>query len=109
MPWIQPAPIYFEADPATASLLQTALTQRGRRLLNFRGHEERRVRGNPAPPPPEPGPVQTYTVAVQSDADLIAAGQALAAAGVKAWLTVASPQGPQAMELGEYLRQRGLV
>ena len=110
MSWVQPATLTFEADTATVISLQSALVQRGRRPLKFRGNEKERVaRGTPAPAPAQPGPVQTFTVAVQSDADLLAAHQALESAGVKGWMTVHTPQGPQPMELGEYLRQRGLA
>lgn len=110
MRWIQAASITFEADPAALAILQGALAERGRRTINFRGSERERIGGRAAAlAVPAEGTVQAYSFAVQSNADLVAAGEALAQAGVKAWMTVATPQGPQPMELGEYLRQRGLV
>ncbi len=109
MRWIQPASVSFESDSATVELLQRTLAERGRRPVTFRGNERERVGGHASTGSTAHGLVQSYSFAVQSDADLIVAGQALAQAGVKAWMTIATPQGPQPMELGEYLRQRGLA
>lgn len=108
MNWAQPATIYFEADSARAIALQSALTQRGRRNLRFRGSEATRINERPAAPT-DPGPVQTYMVAVQSDRELVAAWRALEPLQVKAWVTVVSGREPEQLALGEYLQLRGLV
>jgi hypothetical protein len=107
------AEIRFEADAATVEEVKSVLAARGVKKLNFRTGELLRlsqVRPSVRTPFPEPDPEpRLYTLSIQSDQNLVETGRALAQAGVKAWINVASPQGPKAMELTEYLRQRGLL
>jgi hypothetical protein len=106
---MQSALIYFEADTVTAASLQSGLAQSGGPQVRFRGSEKDPINRSRAPMRAASGPLETFTVAVQSDRDLVAAGEALARANLKAWVTVMTAQGPQPMELAEYLRQRGLA
>lgn len=109
MSWMQSAMIYFEADTLTAASLQSSLAQSGGPQIRFRGNEKEAINRPLAPTRAASAALETFTVAVQNDRDLVAAGEALARANVKAWVTVMSAQGPQPMELAEYLRQRGLA
>lgn len=79
----------------------------GGRTKSSRGNEEHPI-GYPSKKAGAPGATpEAFVAALIHERDLAHAADALSRSAVKAWVTVATAQGPQAMELAEYLRRLG--